>query len=98
MSTIADRMDVMADAMEDIGQVDWASTLRGLAADVRVLEEEHALLYDRVEFTDGRLRIYGPDGVTVLRTYTLDEAAMLREREDIARALKLPNWGTNDHY
>lgn len=37
MSTIADRMDVMADSMEDIGQVDWASTLRGLAAEVRDL-------------------------------------------------------------
>jgi hypothetical protein len=72
MSTIADRMEVVADGLEEIGQVDWAATLRGLAADVRVLEQEHALLYNRVEFAANRLRIYGPDGVTVLRTYSLD--------------------------
>jgi hypothetical protein len=73
MSTIADRMDVMADAMEDIGHVDWAATLRELVAHVRLMQKENDLLYNRVEFTANTLRVYGPDGVTVLRTYTLDD-------------------------
>jgi hypothetical protein len=96
--TIADRMDVVADGLEDIGQVDWAATLRGLAAEVRELTKAGTLtIRDAAKLGFVIPPPLPPTYPNETLAESLDLASMIRERDAIARALNLPDWGTNNH-